>query len=136
MAQPTKKCSKCNKKFPATLEYFYYRKTGKIHLQSHCKKCVSKYESNRVRDKKQCPIYARNRHLVIKYNLTIEDYNNILEQQNNACAICKDGDKKLVVDHCHSTGKVRGLLCHNCNVALGMFKDNQEILDRAKEYLL
>lgn len=74
--------------------------------------------------------YAESRrksHLFRKYKLTIEDYNELLEKQNNVCAICKkvedvkQGQKiiKLAVDHNHITGKIRGLLCVKCNVAVG-----------------
>ena len=130
-----KYCSKCNREFPATLDYFYSRKGGKLKLQSHCKECVK--EGMLKYDKpKQDPAYARNRHLMVSYGITTEDYETLLEIQENCCAICGDGDKKLVVDHCHATGKVRGLLCHHCNVALGMFKDNKTILQSAMEYLL
>ena len=67
----------------------------------------------------------------------------MLTRQNNLCAICKkEGFKinkntalNLVVDHCHVTGVVRGLLCHNCNRALGLFKDNIESLNTAILYL-
>lgn len=130
-----KYCTKCNNEYPATSEYFYSRQGGKLRLQSHCKSCVKqgmlKYDKP-----KQDPVYSRNRHLMVSYGITLEDYNNLLESQNNCCAICKDGDKKLVVDHCHATGRIRGLLCHHCNVALGMFKDNKAILQEAMEYLL
>ena len=58
----------------------------------------------------------------------------MLKSQKSRCLICKKIDK-LVIDHCHKTGKVRGLLCHCCNAGIGMFEDNIEILDKAKEYL-
>lgn len=88
--------------------------------------------------------YRRNRygkigfeiHLKERYNISIEEYNSILEKQNNLCAICKLLSKtKLNVDHCHNTGRIRGLLCGNCNRALGLFKDNIQYLYNAIEYL-
>jgi hypothetical protein len=68
------------------------------------------------------------------YNLTKEQYNELLLKYNNRCAIC-DGVQRLSVDHCHSTGVVRGLLCGKCNGALGLFGDNLSKLTKAVEYL-
>lgn len=69
------------------------------------------------------------------YLLTLEEYNALLEKQNGQCAICKD-EAKLVVDHDHGSGKVRGLLCNNCNAGLGMLKDSPDILRAASQYIL
>lgn len=74
------------------------------------------------------------------YGLSLEDYKHLLEKQNGVCAICQqpetvDRYKNLAVDHCHETGKIRGLLCVNCNKGLGHFKDKKESLKRALEYL-
>lgn len=64
-------------------------------------------------------------------------YVYLFDKQNGICAICGSppSDKRLAVDHCHTTGKIRGLLCSSCNCALGLFKDNTELLDRAAGYL-
>lgn len=74
-----------------------------------------------------------------KFGITKEQYQAILDAQNNCCAICqrhKDEFKKpLYVDHDHSTGVVRGLLCCNCNTFLGAIKDTVEFIDKAKEYV-
>lgn len=75
-----------------------------------------------------------------RYGLTFSQYQALLKKQAGACAICKSpdpgrGNKNLYVDHCHASGAVRGLLCHNCNTGLGHFKDNIQLLERAKEYL-
>lgn len=60
----------------------------------------------------------------------------MLDEQNGVCAICKFKPKTVFhVDHCHSTGKVRGLLCINCNMALGLLKDNKMFLSQAIDYL-
>ena len=77
------------------------------------------------------------------YGISLEDYESIKETQEGLCAICKTEGfvmakhhkMKLVVDHCHETDRVRGLLCHNCNRALGLLKDNTESLQRAIKYL-
>jgi hypothetical protein len=72
--------------------------------------------------------------LKAKYGITDEDYDAMAEAQGYRCAIC-ESDAPFVVDHCHQTGRVRGLLCHNCNVGLGHFKDNPQILTAALQYL-
>ena len=78
--------------------------------------------------------------LLRKYGLTEADYNNLLAKQSYACAICKTTDPKdrwnrFHVDHCHTSSKVRGLLCSQCNTGLGKFYDNIESLSTAIEYL-
>lgn len=77
--------------------------------------------------------------LIRKYGITLNQYNWLREQQNYCCAICGESEakyeKKLVVDHDHETGKIRKLLCTNCNVGIGMLKDNPNILDSAAKYL-
>jgi hypothetical protein len=73
-----------------------------------------------------------------KYGLSVEDYDTIQEAQGGVCAICKvrpQNSKHWHVDHCHRTGKVRGLLCGDCNRGLGSFKDSVISLQRAIGYL-
>ena len=80
-----------------------------------------------------------------KFGLNAKLYTELLEKQGFMCKICgkkhehkpavKWGRAHLAVDHSHKTGKIRGLLCHACNVALGLFKDSPETLYRAAEYL-
>ena len=85
-----------------------------------------------------------------RYGLTEQDYQDLLEVQEFSCAICyteetrvrADGsDQLMAIDHCHRTEKetgkivIRGLLCANCNTALGLFKDDIEVMRRAIEYL-
>jgi hypothetical protein len=74
-----------------------------------------------------------------KYGLSPEEYDTKLVNQNHKCAICGldevENKKKLAVDHVHATGKVRDLLCINCNTGLGMFKENIENLASAIKYL-
>jgi len=69
-----------------------------------------------------------------KYNLEYEDYLKMLVSQDNKCFICRK-DGPLVIDHCHTTGKVRGLLCNSCNAGLGWFKENPESLVNAATYV-
>lgn len=70
-----------------------------------------------------------------RYGITCEQVEQMLEAQAGACAICLRPIPVPAIDHCHATGKVRGLLCRPCNSGLGMFQDNTESLSRAIEYL-
>lgn len=89
------------------------------------------------------PEYARRAHFKKSYGITIEDYDIMSESQGHVCAICGNaetaknqyGIKRLAVDHCHQSGTVRGLLCADCNRALGMFRDNPNLLRKAADYL-
>ena len=81
----------------------------------------------------------RERRLKVKFNLSLADYNGLLAQQNQVCAICRKSNNRneaLAVDHDHNTGKVRGLLCARCNYnILGHAEDDPELLRRAASYL-
>lgn len=72
-----------------------------------------------------------------KSSNSYDDFNNLLTQQNHQCAICriKQSDQHFDIDHCHITGKVRGLLCRSCNMGLGYFKDSPSLLNQAADYL-
>jgi hypothetical protein len=73
-----------------------------------------------------------------KYNLTPDAYDQMLAEQFNRCAICSkkfESRKETRIDHCHTTNKVRGILCHGCNVGLGYFYDDAEKLILAAKYL-
>jgi hypothetical protein len=74
------------------------------------------------------------------FNITLEEYNELLKKQNYKCAICNGYEisyrnEVLSVDHNHNTGEIRGLLCNTCNRALGLFKDNENLLKNAIKYL-
>ncbi len=73
------------------------------------------------------------------YGIGLEQYEQMYEKQDGCCAICNqhaDSFKhRLSVDHCHTTGAIRGLLCHNCNTAIGKLNDNIELFSRAISYL-
>ncbi len=84
--------------------------------------------------------YDRKHSLKAAYGMTIEDYDSMLRQQGGACAICRrepstGNGKVLHVDHDHATGRVRGLLCTNCNTGLGHFRDSTDALAAAAAYL-
>lgn len=82
--------------------------------------------------------HGRISHLKYTYGITPTQYDELVAFQNGVCAICFQKEKihrYLLVDHDHGTGKVRGLLCSNCNVGLGRFSDNYNLLLKAVEYI-
>jgi hypothetical protein len=108
----------CNNKTTITSSY------GRPKYNSRCRKCKDNLS---------------------KYKMTTPERDKLLETQNNECKICKhtisftgvvgvNGDS-AVVDHCHNTGKVRGILCNTCNVGLGKFKDDKVLLEKAMKYI-
>ena len=70
-----------------------------------------------------------------RYGLSLADYRALQQRQGNACAICRKVTRVLCIDHCHVTGRVRGLLCRRCNSALGFYADDQGLLRAALAYL-
>lgn len=91
--------------------------------------------------REKCPDKVRDLHLKYRYGITSEDYKSLLEKQGGTCAVCKSdepGDKRrryFCVDHCHDTGRVRGLLCVHCNMLIGRYGDKLELLKRFTTYL-
>ena len=85
------------------------------------------------------PEYYKATYIKCVYGLSYTDYKAMFLAQEEKCAICKKEQKlfntNLAVDHCHDTGKIRGLLCKQCNIGLGYFKDNPDILEAAVNYL-
>lgn len=134
-----KKCNTCKKQ--KSLDSFYKSKTMPDGLQYTCKDCDN--EKNRrykIANPERVKLNKR-KNLLKSYGLTLEEYDRILNEQDGLCKICKDPTAKhwrtdkLFVDHDHKTGKVRGLLCHDCNYGLGGFKDNISFLKEAIKYL-
>ncbi len=85
------------------------------------------------------PEYRKNVKLKNKFGITLNDYNDMFAAQSGCCKICgkhqQEFKKALCVDHCHTTGKVRALLCNNCNTMIGMAFENKEILLNGIKYL-
>lgn len=151
-----KTCTKC--RVSKELSDFYLKRKK---AASTCKECDRAYKKKiRSTDKHKAyikkynvewrsrnPNYDKNkptqekRTLMLKYTygMTIEEYNARLIDQHSKCAICKIDQsnlkKPLYVDHCHSTKKIRGLLCHNCNVSLGLLKDSTLTVEAMLAYL-
>jgi hypothetical protein len=93
----------------------------------------------RARWKKGNREYFYNWNLKRRYKISLDEYDTMVRNQHGLCLICyahySTSGKSLTVDHNHKTGKVRGLLCGPCNRAIGIFKENKEILSRAADYL-
>lgn len=136
-------CTKCNVNKP--LENYYNSPTGKFGKNSWCKECEKIKRRNYVAKN---PDLIRDRQLLGKrrslYGLTQEQFEDIYKNQKGLCYICEEvldldrkgcDKRKCVVDHDHNTGEIRGLLCRLCNQGLGLFKDNNKILERAIMYL-
>lgn len=89
---------------------------------------------------RQDPNYSRNANLKRKYGITLEEYNEMFDKQGGLCMICERHQSELGatmhVDHCHTSGKVRGLLCNNCNIGIGALQDSPRVLESALYYIL
>lgn len=126
-------CKTCNTEKPK--KDFSRLKSRRSGIIPHCKICHNK--KMKLWNKKH-PFYSRNSNLMKNYGITSDDYDKMLKEQNNVCKVCNGpamGKGRYHVDHCHKTGKIRGLLCHKCNVALGMVQDNIEHLNKLIVYL-
>ena len=123
----TKQCRSCGLQKP--LSQYYVRNPD-------CKDCT---KVKRAADYKNNPDKYREKELKKNYGITLQDWNDMFEAQGGRCAICGthqcNTGKAFAVDHCHLTGKVRGLLCANCNTGIGKLNDDPELLTKAAEYL-
>lgn len=132
-------CSSCGQN--RELIFFEPSSRYRSGYRSQCKKC--RYDRQ--------VLSRQESHLNNKYGITLSDYNSLLTKQNGTCAICKLPETRVVrnaptirgsnkpsnlpVDHDHKTGRIRGLLCTKCNLALGYFQDDVALLRSAVEYL-
>lgn len=125
-------CIKCGIEKPSA--EFYRHATSTDGFRSDCKTCRLDYQ------KSHGPRYRKNVALKLAYGITIERYDYMLREQEGKCAICKTDrcitDRQLCVDHDHKTGEVRGLLCSNCNRAIGLLSDSPHNAISAAQYLL
>jgi hypothetical protein len=131
-----KKCTNC--KEHKDISEFKKSKRAKDGLDSWCKKCTSGLRAKNLESYRKT---ERARELKQKYNITLQDYENMRIAQNFKCAICnkvetESYNNKLCIDHDHKTRKVRDLLCDKCNVGLGSFLDNPKSLIKASKYLI
>jgi hypothetical protein len=140
-------CSKCNQEQP--IENFYSDVSKKDILNQYCKPCCRQRAVDRKkyhqayfleykrRKLKDNPSYWVDKMKQSRYGLSPNEFKQLKKSQKNRCPGCLRAfpGKKDVVDHCHKTGKVRGILCCNCNWALGQVKDDPSILLRLVDYL-
>lgn len=147
-------CTKCH--VPKPLEEFYNKKRNKNGKEERCKKCKAKYEKKRrvlLRGKGLCEHCGKvtvvsthycfdcskqksDLNIKRKYNLTREEWQQKLEEQEYKCKICKRlFENNICVDHNHITNEVRGLLCYACNVAIGCLQDDPFTCRLAADYL-
>lgn len=150
----TKTCSKCREDL--TVSSFYRDTTRKSGLYPQCKACAAKSKKDsdardpdraskrrkyvdryRAKHPDRIKEADRKQNLRRKFGITVEEYDRLLGEQGGVCKICgrEPGARLLAVDHCHSSSRVRGLLCSSCNVALGMFADDVTRLRAAIDYL-
>lgn len=97
------------------------------------------YREYNIKNKSKKKIQGRSSALRLKFGISLEDYNQMLDNQNYSCALCSRSaflfNNQLAVDHCHETGRIRGLLCVGCNTSLGYLGDNEESLIKALNYV-
>lgn len=125
--KPKAACIDCSKAYSKE-----YEDKNKEHRNHKCREFNSGYyRGNRAR--------FRDNYLKLHYGISLEDFNQMREEQEYSCALCHIHEdhlsRGLYVDHCHETGDVRGLLCNGCNAGLGMLGDNVYGLQRAIKYL-
>lgn len=131
-----KKCSKCKRVRSESEFYADNAKPNKI--RPACKICSDLSHSKYVKENSEKMEKTRRRRTFRSYGLTEEKFSEILASQAGVCAVCR---KKLTsglgcnIDHCHSSGQVRGLLCSLCNFGIGIFKDSPLLLRSAIRYL-
>ena len=131
-----KVCKLCEQEKPILEFYLFHDKWGgKYYSSARCKPCHQKH-------KKDSPTTPKNRKaekLKLRYGLTYEQWEKMRDEVSFSCMICgiseEEIGRKLDVDHCHISNKVRGLLCNHCNGMLGHARDNAKILESAIQYL-
>lgn len=134
--EPTKVCPICKEAKPYSA--FYKNKLSKINCSAYCKPCHSFRSISYARENKDT-IPTIGYSLKRRYGITSLQYEEMLKKQDFKCAICGtekcSSGRNFAVDHCHTTKKIRGLLCSPCNTGIGQLKDDVSLLKKAIEYL-
>jgi hypothetical protein len=130
-ARKDRPCLDCGVTARGLFYTYNNRRTNARCKECHKKRCSMLWHSKTQIEKQATRVKTM-------YGIEPEEYLKLHNAQKGKCAICGDEPKTkrgLHLDHCHETGKVRGLLCHGCNVALGSFKDSKVLLEKAINYL-
>ena len=125
-------CPRCGE--TESNQFYRNKKTGN-RCGAYCAKCHKENCKNRYNAKS---MMQRRAEKAITYGLSAQEYIDMYESQDGKCAICSkvpSTKRGLHVDHCHETKKVRGLLCHGCNIAIGNLKHDVTLLKSAIKYL-
>ena len=115
-----------------------YRKGHREEIKQYLGQYYKEHKEKIMQHHKERKKEIRQYDIKHKYGLFPEEYNDMLEAQHNRCAICRKpfiDAQHAYIDHNHSTGVVRGILCHNCNTILGHAHDDPKVLRRAADYL-
>lgn len=135
----TKRCTVCG--LIRAITFFGKRKqSGSYQYRSECNECRADKQKkrNQLMSLKQKSV-IRDRFLTKTYGISLDIYNDMFTKQSGKCLGCEIHQsllpKSLCVDHCHKSGKVRGLLCSNCNNAIGYVKENPNTLESLIKYL-
>ncbi len=123
-------CPRCKLTLPASDFHKTSEWAKRKRFAPWCKKCMRKWSREYAKSDKFRDSYFRK-----TYGITLKDYNNLLAKQNNCCAICGNQPDLLVVDHNHETQQIRGLLCHKCNLILGMCREDLQHFKNFIQYL-
>ncbi len=124
-----KRCPRCEQTYP--LEGFVINRSSSRGIGGYCLACHNEVVRENVQKNHGS---TRNLHLKRRYDLTSDEVAVMAEQQGGKCAICRDRAAEHV-DHDHRTGEVRGILCFTCNVGLGNFRDDPDLMLKAHRYL-
>ena len=129
-------CKWCNQAKPRSA--FRGNKTYADKLNGRCRECQSRQDADHYRkNKDEICKRTNDAHLVREFGITRSEYDKMVAARHGLCDICKKSQtpKRLAVDHCHDTGRIRGLLCQSCNMGMGLLGDDPDRLIAAVNYL-